>query len=156
MAYATSCVAQVAALRALAPVAGHWWPMPPQETQTQVWLSLCGVSGSWCKEGFVLALWAFLAGIGFDSKCNFTPPTILLGLPLCPWTWAIFFWWDPTFSCWWLLKQQVVILEFSQEKMNTHPSTPPSCQLTTCQWSRPCPRETNRKRKTGCLRKTYK
>ena len=38
----------------------------------------------------------------FDSKCNFTPPTILLGLLLCPWMWGIFFWLDPTFSCLWL------------------------------------------------------
>ena len=29
-------------------------------------------------------------GIGFDSKCNFTPPSVLLGLLLCPWTWGIF------------------------------------------------------------------
>ena len=33
------------------------------------------------------ALWASLAGMGFDSKHDFTPPAILLGLPLCPWTW---------------------------------------------------------------------
>ena len=35
---------------------------------------------------FAWALWASLAGMGFDSKCNFAPPTILLGL-ICPWTW---------------------------------------------------------------------
>ena len=35
---------------------------------------------------------------GFDSKRDFTPPTILLGLLICPWMWSIFFWWDPTFS----------------------------------------------------------
>ena len=43
-----------AAPRAPAPVAGHCWPTPPQETlntQRQVWLSLCGVS--WCSQGFV-------------------------------------------------------------------------------------------------------
>ena len=28
--------------------------------------------------------------MGFDSKCNFAPPTILFGLFLCPWTWGIF------------------------------------------------------------------
>ena len=28
---------------------------------------------------------------GFDSKHNFAPPTIVLGLPFCPWTWGIFF-----------------------------------------------------------------
>ena len=27
--------------------------------------------------------------IQFDSKCDFTPPTIFLGLLLCPWTWDI-------------------------------------------------------------------
>jgi len=32
-----------------------------------------------------------LAGLGFDSKCDFAPPTILFGLLLCPWTWDIFF-----------------------------------------------------------------
>ena len=30
---------------------------------------------------------------------DFAPPTILLGLLLCPWTWGICFWWDLTFSC---------------------------------------------------------
>ena len=94
--------------------------------QRQVWLSLCWISGSWCTQGFVWALWASLVGMGFDSKCNFTLPTILLGLLLCPWTWDIFSWWDPTFSCQWLLTG-VVILEFLQEKMSAHPYTPPSC-----------------------------
>ena len=28
--------------------------------------------------------------MGLDSRCNFTPPAILLGLLLCPWTWGIF------------------------------------------------------------------
>ena len=27
----------------------------------------------------------------FDSKFYVTPPTILLGLLLCPWTWDVFF-----------------------------------------------------------------
>ena len=70
---------------------------PYLHTQRQVWLSLCGVSC--CAQGFVWALWASLVGMGFVSECNFTPLTILLGLLLCPWTWGIFFWWDPTFSC---------------------------------------------------------
>ena len=34
----------------------------------------------------VWALWASLVGMGFDSKRNLAPPTILLGLLLCPWT----------------------------------------------------------------------
>ena len=69
-------------------------------TQKQVWLSLCGVSGSWCTQDFLWALWASLVGMEFGSKCDFAPPTILLGLLLCHWTWRIFFWWDPKFSCW--------------------------------------------------------
>ena len=35
------------------------------------------------------------------------PPTILLGLLLCPWMWGIFFWWDPTFSCVWLFSSKL-------------------------------------------------
>jgi len=38
----------------------------------------------------VWALWASLASMGFDSKCNFAPPTILLGLFLCPWMCGVF------------------------------------------------------------------
>ena len=38
---------------------------------------------------FVWALWASLAGMGFDSKSEFAPPTIFLGLLLCPWMWGI-------------------------------------------------------------------
>ena len=32
-----------------------------------------------------------LAGIGFDTKCDFALPTIFLGFLLCPCTWGIFF-----------------------------------------------------------------
>ena len=38
---------------------------------------------------FVWALWTSLVDMGFDSKHDFAPPTILLGLLLCPWTWGI-------------------------------------------------------------------
>ena len=41
--------------------------------------------------GFVWALRTVLAGIRFDSKHDFTPPTILLGLLLCSWMCGIFF-----------------------------------------------------------------
>ena len=58
---------------------------------TRFWLSPRSMSG----------------GLGFDSKCDFAPPTVLLGLLLCPWTWGIFFWWDPTFSWWWLLSRKL-------------------------------------------------
>ena len=45
-------------------------------TQSQVWLSLCGISGSWCTQGFVWTiqdLW-----------------WVMLGPLLCPWMWGIF------------------------------------------------------------------
>ena len=81
-AYATT---RHASPRAPAPVAGHCWPGP-----LQVWLSLYVVSGSWCTQGFVWVLWVSLADMGFVSKCDFTPPTILLVLLLCPRMWGIF------------------------------------------------------------------
>ena len=83
-----------AAPRAPAPVAGCCWPIPLQETQTQVYLSHSGVSGSWCTQGFVWALYASLAGMGFNSKCDFVPPIVLQELLLCPWTCCISFWWE--------------------------------------------------------------
>ena len=52
---------------------------------------------------FCLSPLSISADMGFDSKRGFTPPTVLLGFLLCPWTWGIFSWWDPIFSCWWLL-----------------------------------------------------
>ena len=39
-----------AAPRAPTPVAGHCRPIPPQEILKQFWLSLCGVSESWCTQ----------------------------------------------------------------------------------------------------------
>ena len=65
--------------------------------------------------------------MGFDIKCNFAPTTILLvvGVSLLPL--------DVGCPCLegsnillMVVQQLVVILEFSQEKMNTCPSTPPS------------------------------
>ena len=38
---------------------------------------------------FVCAFWVSLSGMGFDSKCEFIPPTILLGHLLCPWNWGV-------------------------------------------------------------------
>ena len=37
---------------------------------------------------FVWALWVSLVGMGFDSKCDFALPTILLGFLLCPSMWV--------------------------------------------------------------------
>ena len=80
-------------------------------TQRQVWLRLCGISGSWCTQGFVWALWASLAGMGCDSKHDFTPPNILLELLLLGHG-VYFFWWDPTFSCQWLFRSKLYFESF--------------------------------------------
>ena len=82
-------------------------PASTGDTQTQFWLSL--FVHKVLFEPSVHFWWVW----GFDSKCDFSPPTIFLGLPLCPWTWGICFRWDPTFSCFMVVQQQVVILEFS-------------------------------------------
>ena len=93
------CHTQVCCTQSPCPCAGHCWLVPLQET-------LKGRSGliSVGSPGHTLfwALWASLVGTGFDSKYSFTPPTVLLGLLLFPWTWGVLFWWDPTFSCRWL------------------------------------------------------
>ena len=59
------------------------------DTQTLFFLSLCGVSESWCTQICFSPL-SISGRYGvFDSKHDFAPPTILLGLLLCPWTWGI-------------------------------------------------------------------
>ena len=111
------------ALRAPAPASFHCWPTPPQEIHTILAQSLWSLWILVCTR-LVWALWVSLAGMGFKSKYNFTPPTVLLGLLLCPWMWGIFFWWDPTCSCWQLFSSEL-FLEFSQEKMSACPSILP-------------------------------
>ena len=77
------------------------------DIHTKFWFSLCGVSFVLVHTRFVWAIWASLEGMVFESKCDFTPPNILLRLILCLWTWGIFLWWDPTFSCWWLFRSKL-------------------------------------------------
>ena len=55
--------------------------------------------------GFFSAIRVSLAGMGFDSKYDFTPPTILLGLLLCPW--GNFSWWDQILSSQWLFSSKL-------------------------------------------------
>ena len=63
-------------------------PMPPQETPKHRSKSPWGL---WVlvHTRYVWALWAFLVCMGFDFKSDFAPPTILLGLFICPCTWGI-------------------------------------------------------------------
>ena len=102
--YATHCASQDCCCQSLYPpcrtLLMHALPQHLKAGRAQ---SLVGVTapfpGSWCAQGFVCALQASLMDIRFDFKRNCAPPTILLWLLLCPWSWGLFFWWVPTFSC---------------------------------------------------------
>ena len=80
-----------AAPRALAPAAGHCWHVPPRERLRHSSGSVSWVLWVLVCTRFVWAFRASLAGMGFDSKCDFAPLTILLGLLLCPWHGVSFF-----------------------------------------------------------------
>ena len=56
---------------------------------------------------FVGGLWVSLMDKKLDLKCNFAPPTVLLGPFLCPWALGIFFRGDPAFSIWWLFNSEL-------------------------------------------------
>ena len=74
--------------RTPAPVAVHCWPVPPLETLKSSSVSVfVGSLGPFVHKVSLNTL-SISGGMGFDSKCDFTPPTIFLGL-LCPWTWCI-------------------------------------------------------------------
>ena len=76
---------QVCCTQTLAPAAVHCWPVPcRRHSNTFLAQSLWGLWVLVCPR-FVWALWASLVGMGFDSKRDYAPPTILLGLLLCPW-----------------------------------------------------------------------
>ena len=70
-------VPRSAAPRAPALAAGHCWPLPPQETLKQFWLSLCGISG----------------GLFEPSKCFWWGWGLILNviLPLIPSFWVFSF-----------------------------------------------------------------
>ena len=95
------------------------------DTQTQFWLNLCGVSGSWCTQGLFEpseCLWwvwglilnailpLLLSCWGFSFACGHGV-SLLVGSNILQWT---------------VVQRRVVVLEFSQEKMSTYPSTLPS------------------------------
>ena len=71
--------------------------------------------------------------MGFDSKCDFSPPSVSLGLLLCSWMCGIFLV-GSNIVLLMVVQQRVVILEFSQEKTTTRPSTPPSSGLLEMVW----------------------
>ena len=77
------------------------------DAETHFWLSLCGVSESWCAQAF------------FEpSECLWQVWGLILNviLPLLPSCWIFsftlgrqvsFLWWDPTFSCQWLFSSEL-------------------------------------------------
>ena len=96
------------------------------DTQTQFWLSLWGVSGSWCVQGLLELsehLW-WIWGL-----------ILIMISPLLPSFWGFSF--APGHEVSFLVgsniplstvvQQRVVILEFLQEKMSARPASPPSC-----------------------------
>ena len=75
------------------------------DTQTQFSQSLWGLR-SWCAQGMFETsehLW-WVWGLILNVILPLLPSC--WGLLLCPWTWAVFFWWDPTFSRQWLLSNE--------------------------------------------------
>ena len=83
----------------------HPEPLPLQQSTTDLYLhrrhsnTVLSLSLGPGAQKFCLSPLSVFGGNEFDSKHDFTPPTILLGLLLCPWMWGILFWWNPTFSC---------------------------------------------------------
>ena len=73
-AYATP---RSAAPRAPAPETGHCWPVLSKETLEHSTAGLTqALWGLLMCTRFVWALRGSLVGMGFDSKCDFTPPTV--------------------------------------------------------------------------------
>ena len=85
-AYATP---KSAAPRAPAPAAVHCWPVPPQETLKHGSVSVSVRSLGPGAHKVCLSPLSVSGAMGFDSKHDFAPPTILMGLLLCPSTWGI-------------------------------------------------------------------
>ena len=85
---------------------GSCWPTPPPETpghsQASLTLSLWGHCSFLLGAGAHRFFFFFL----MPSKSLF-PQSLFLGLLLCPWMWGIFFRWDPTFSCQWLVSSKL-------------------------------------------------
>ena len=101
------------------------------------WKATAFTGDTHSKSGLVQSLWGLLvcarhclsplslAGMGFDLKCDFIPPTVLLGFSF-PLGVGCLFLVGTNLLLLMIVPQQVVILEFSQEMMSSHPSAPPS------------------------------
>ena len=108
-----------AAPRAPAAVAGHCWPVPPQETLKHSSSSFSGVSESWCA-----------LGLFEPSECLWRVWGLILNviLPLLPSSWGFsryLFLVGSNILLLTVVQQRVVILEFLQ-KMSSCPFVLPS------------------------------
>ena len=75
--------------RASVPVADHHRPISPQETLKYSSVSVSVGSLSPGAHRVCLSSLSISGRNGVCSKCKFAPPTILLGLLLCSWTWVV-------------------------------------------------------------------
>jgi len=89
------------------------------------------VSGSWCTQDFVWALWASSGVYGVWFYMQFCPSYHLAGASLLPLDMGYFFcvWVRSNTLLLMVVQQWVVILHFFQEKMSMCSSTPPFCVL---------------------------
>ena len=84
----TYAIPKSAEPRAPVPAADHRWLVPPHEMLKHSLSQSLGLPGTSCPQRLFESS-DHLDGMGFDSKHEFAPTTILLGLLLCPWTWGI-------------------------------------------------------------------
>ena len=125
------CHTQVCCTQSLCPCSR---PLPTRtstgDTQIQLWLSLCGISGSWCTQGL------------FEpSDCLWWVWGLILNVTLL----LLLSWWGCFFALGrgylllvgsntlllTVVQQQVVTVQFLHERMSTHPSSLPSSSAFT-------------------------
>ena len=96
-----------------------------RHSDTQLWLSLCGVSGSWCAQGLFEPS---------EHLCRVRSLILNAILPLLPSCWGFSFVLGHGVSFLvgsnifqlTIVQQRAAVLEFSQEKMSACPSLPSS------------------------------
>ena len=110
--------------RAPAPAAVHCWPIPLQETLKHSSVSVSVVSGSWFTQGLfepsehlwqecglilnansplLPSCWGFSFALGRGVSPHSLSSTYrLTGAYSLHLDIGYLFWWDPTFTCWWL------------------------------------------------------
>ena len=110
-AYSTVCVIQVCCSQSPCSHGRPLLTVPPQETFKQLRGSSGPVSVGSLGPGVHKVLFEPFKWLWqvWGLNPNFIlPPYHLSGASLlCPWTWGVFFWWNPTFSCQWLFSSEL-------------------------------------------------